>query len=330
MKLGVSHQRPQQLSDEHLAYLRQLGVEAVEVRLPARECSFDTLRSIKSRVEGAGIALHEVMLSDRYSCERIAVGMPEAREDVKFFCSFLEDLARAGISATTYAWHTGGMYQTERAVTRGCDTRSFHLHKAEKQPEVYGRQFSRDLLWRNYEEFIGTVLPVAERVGVRLQLHPNDPPVDHGGVPRLFQSTAAFRRAMSISSHSVYSGILFCVGTWAEMPGPEGRGENVAAAIREFGSLGLIHQVHLRNIDRPMPDFKETLPDDGYLDLYEVVRELAQVGFDGMIVPDHIPTPIDSTATRQTMEAFSLGHLRGLIQATTARAGQWFAETRFS
>jgi mannonate dehydratase len=315
MKLGLSHQRPESLTPEYLRYLRQVGVEALEVRLPRAEASRDRLAEIKGVVEAAGLELHEVMLEDSYNCARIATGRPGADEDVESFCAFLRDLGDLGITATTYAWHTGGAYQTGRTTTRGCETRLFRLSDARSLPKTYEREYGEAELWENYERFAERVLPVATKSGVRLQLHPNDPPVDHAGVARLFKSTEAFRRAMAIGGHSPSWGILFCVGTWAEMAGSEGHGEDIHAAIGEFAPAGLIHQVHLRNIDRPLPDFAETLPDDGYLDLAAIVRSLARAGFDGMIVPDHVPVPLDSVADHRTMEAYSLGFIRGIIRA---------------
>ena len=318
MKLGLSHQRPPDLSPEYLAYLRQVGVEAVEVRTHRAKATIEHLRDIKRTVEDAGIELHEIMLNDFYNCERIATGQDGTDDDLRFFASFLEDLERIGVDATTYAWHTGGSYQTGRAVVRGCDTRSFDLTQADAHGNAYDRAFTDSELWDNYERFVEAVLPVAKRTGVRMQLHPNDPPADHAGVPRIFSSTDAFRRAMDMGGNTPEWGILFCVGTWAEMTGSDGSGEDIGAALNEFTAKGLVHQVHLRNIDRPLPVFSETLPDDGYVDLANLVRILAAADFDGIVVPDHVPVPLDSVADQRTMEAFSLGYIRALIKTSKA------------
>ena len=120
---------------------------------------------------------------------------------------------------------------------------------------------------------------------------------------------------MDISEHSPYSGILFCVGTWAEMFGPDGEGEDIVDAIREFGSKGYIYQVHFRNVSSPMPDFHETFPDNGYLNMYEIMKALGEVGFDGMVVPDHVPVCEGSEAGPKTGEAFIFGYIRALMQA---------------
>ncbi len=91
---------------------------------------------------------------------------------------------------------------------------------------------------------------------------------------RISRSTDAFREAIGIAGGDTHAGILFCVGTFSEMTGPDGKGEDIPAAIREFGASGHIHQVHFRNTSSPLPSFHETFPDNGYVDLVAVMRAL--------------------------------------------------------
>jgi mannonate dehydratase len=322
LKLGVSHQGPAMLNDQHFRYLKQIGVEYLEVRIPSAESSFDQLVAIKRKVEDAGLKLFEVMLADKYSSPEFSLGLPGRDREIALMQRFLRDLGRAGIDATTYAWYTGGTYSTGTTSTRGCETRLFQLDEAKKKAPAAGRAYSDEEMWANYEYFIKRVLPVAEDAGVRLQLHPNDPPVTHQGVARIFRSRQAFRRAMEIANHSPYSGLLFCVGSWAEMFGADGKGEDVIAAIREFGGSGHIFQVHFRNISSNMPDFHETFPDNGYLDMYKVMKALAEVNFNGIVVPDHVPKCGESEGGPKSGEAFIFGYIRALIQAVTSELGR--------
>lgn len=315
MKLGVSHQRPEMLTPEYLAYLKQMGVEYLEVRMPAEHSKYENLVEIRDKVENAGLKVFEIMLSNKYSSPEFALGLPGRDEEIAHFKSFIRDLAKAGIDTTTYAWHTGGAYATGRTTTRGCRTRLFQLEEALKGANTYNREYSDEEMWENYKYFMAEMLPVAEDAGVRLQLHPNDPPVTHSGVARIFRSNEAFRKAMEISDHSPYSGILFCVGTWGEMFGPDGSGEDIVGAIREFGSRGHIYQIHFRNVSSPMPDFHETFPDNGYLNMYKIMKALGEVGFDGMVVPDHVPACVESEARPRTGEAFIFGYIKALMQA---------------
>ena len=318
MKLGVSHQLPQDLNQERFDFLLSLGVEAIEVRLPSTEATREHLEEIVSNVKDTGLELHEIMLVDLYNSTAAALNLPQRDEDIEFFKIFLKDLGELGIPHTTYAWHTGGMYQTHRDVTRGVPSRGFSTELANAAPQEFDRSYEEDELWENYERYIHEILPVAQAAGVKMQLHPNDPPMDHQGVARLFKSTDSFRRAMQIANQSVNSGILFCVGTWAEMTGPAGEGEDVAQALREFGTAGQVHQVHMRNITTPLPDFTETFPDDGYLNLHAIMDVLIDIGFTGMIVPDHVPGDSDNALIN---EAFTLGYLRALIQYAKHKTG---------
>ena len=309
MRLGISHQRPEDFSDERFRYLRTMGVETMEVRLESDEATFERLRDIRDRVTGAGFELHEIMLDDLYSAPAFTLGLPGRDAVIDRLCGFIRDLGRLGIRYTTYAWHTGGAYQTGTTVSRGATTRLFRDADAQALPNAYDGTYDDDAMWANYRHFIDRVLPVAKAAGVHLQLHPNDPPVNHQGVARIFRSTDAFRDAIEIAAGDTHAGILFCVGTWSEMPGANGRGEDIVAAIREFGASGHIHQVHFRNTSAPVPDFHETFPDNGYVDLVAVMRALADVGFDGIVVPDHVP------GDGRLEEAYTFGYIRALIQA---------------
>ena len=102
-----------------------MGVESVEVRLLSQDASFDELCRIKDRIESAGIELHEIMLNDLYSSPEICMDLKGRNEALESFKRFIQDLGRAGIAYTTYAWHTGGAYQTGTTATRACPTRLF-------------------------------------------------------------------------------------------------------------------------------------------------------------------------------------------------------------
>ncbi|MFC1763540.1 mannonate dehydratase [Planctomycetota bacterium] len=322
MKLGISHQKPKELNEKHLNYLKQMGVEYLEIRIPSDQSSYQDIIDVKRKVEDAGLKVFEIMLADKYTSPQFTLGLSGRDDEIKFFQNFIKNLGRAGIDCTTYAWHTGGVYSTGSTITRGCRTRLFELDEALKSPNPYDREYSEDEMWDNYENFIKDVLPVAEDAGVRLQLHPNDPPVNHQGIARIFQSTQAYRRAMEIANHSPYSGILFCTGCWGEMYGPDGKGEDVLQAIYEFGSRGHIYQVHFRNVNSTLPDFYECFPDNGYMNMYKIMKALGDVSFNGIVVPDHVPRAINSEGGQNHEEAFIFGYIRGQIQAVDTELGR--------
>ena len=321
MKLGVSFQYPEKLTPSHLSYLRNMGVETIEVRMFAETYNFDDLLRVQDKVTKAGLDIHEVMLQDMYNRPSITTGGADRDKDIEVFQNFLRDLGRAGIRHTTYAWHSGGAGMTGETTSRGARTRLFEQAAALATPNVYDRTYSDDDMWETYFYFMERMLPVAEEADVRLQLHPNDPPLTHQGVARIFRDVASFRHAFDAVDHNPYSATLFCVGTFSEMPGEDGTGEDIVAAIREFGPAGHITQVHLRNTSSPIPNFQETFPDNGYLDLLKIVCALREVGFDGMITPDHILDCGDGKGTGSIGEAYALGYIRALIKASEAMVG---------
>ena len=192
-----------------------------------------------------------------------------------------------------------GIWSTEREPTPrrragarlrpGQGRRQGHwVERATMQPLSHGRDYSEDEIWDNYAYFIRQVAPVAEEAGVRIGIHPDDPPVPElGGVPRcIFSSFEGYQRALEIAD-SPNVGMCLCVGCWLE--GGELMGKDVVETIRYFGERKKLFKVHFRNVDQPLPHFVETFLDDGYMDMYKVMKALREVDFDGVLIADHIP-----------------------------------------
>lgn len=88
-------------------------------------------------------------------------------------------------------------------------------------------------------------------------------------------------------------------------------GKDVLETIRYFGGRKKLFKVHLRNVDQPLPHFVETFLDNGYMDMYKVIRELRKVNFDGVLIPDHIPNLAND---RRVATAYSIGYMRALVE----------------
>jgi mannonate dehydratase len=90
-------------------------------------------------------------------------------------------------------------------------------------------------------------------------------------------------------------------------------GIDVLETIRYFGERKKLFKIHFRNVTAPRPEgFAETYLDDGYMDMSRVIRTLNDVGFDGVIISDHLPEMVGGHATA---EAFAIGYMKGLVQA---------------
>ncbi|MDP2983596.1 MAG: mannonate dehydratase [Candidatus Latescibacter sp.] len=309
--------------DNQFLFLKQLGVEYIEAWIPGAVVTLDDIMALRRKVESAGMRLFSTDILDAYNSDKIHLGLPGRDEKISQFNDFIRNLGKAGLHTTTYAWSSGSVYLTGYADSRGCRTRAFDQDEAKKKPLAYGREYEDEELWDNYAYFIRKVLPVAEEAGVRLALHPCDPPVSLCGVPQIFRDNASYRRALRIAGYSKYSGISFCVGTWAEMLGPDEKGEDILGAISEFGKTGNIFTVHFRNVSSPLPRFHETFADNGYVDMYQVMKAFREVNFNGTMVPDHVPAFQDEKRMGHlgvSGNAYTIGYMRALLERVNAEA----------
>jgi mannonate dehydratase len=168
-------------------------------------------------------------------------------------------------------------------------------------------------LWDRLARFLAELVPVAEKAGVRLAAHPDDPPVDRlRGTARLVNSHAKYDRLLALAP-SPANALEFCVGSLAEMA--EG---DVVETTRHFACRGAIAYVHFRNVRGRVPRYVEAFVDDGDVDMAAVVRVLAEEGFDGVLVPDHVPE-LDCPAPWHAGHAYTVGYMKALV-AETARA----------
>lgn len=134
------------------------------------------------------------------------------------------------------------------------------------------------------------------------------------GVHRVLGSVAGLKRFIEIHS-SPYHGLNFCQGTVSEMlPDPNAQIHDV---IRYFGTRKKIFNVHFRNIHGGFLHFQETFPDAGDVDMLAALRTYREVGYDGMLMPDHVPVIEGDMGGRQAF-AFAFGYIRGLLQAVQA------------
>ncbi|MBM3725721.1 MAG: TIM barrel protein [Acidobacteria bacterium] len=301
-------------SDNDLAMLSHAGVDAVSIWTSIENNNAAWMTSMRKRLEAAGVMIYNIGIMDLHCDPALVLGLPEADRKIEQYKEYLGNLGRAGIRYTTYAHManiknqpTPGFYQTSAGTTRGnAQTREFDVDVARKLPNSFGRTYSADEVWRTFTRFIQAVMPVAEKNNVRIGLHPDDPPVSPlGGVARVFTNYAAYERAFDIA-RSPNFGVCLCVGTWGE--GGRDMGKTPAEAALEFGRRGKLFKVHFRNVSSPLPRFKETFVDNGYMDMYEIMRALKKVNFEGIVIPDHVP----GAGYPHVNNAYTLGYMKAL------------------
>jgi mannonate dehydratase len=242
-------------------------------------------------------------------------------------------MAAAGITLLgynflcTYVWRTtmsaegrGGARVTAFDLARAGDGNALAAYKLSPAPSA--EPVTANQLWANHQYFLDAVLPVAEEVGVRLSLHPDDPPVDEplGNAVRIFTSPASLQRADEQSHGSAMWGLTLCVGTVSEMGGQAA----VDEVIGLLGPPGRIHYVHFRDVRGTVPAFEECFLGEGNLDPARVIGNLHDAGFDGFFIDDHVPAMIGDPDTwaDTSPEAYcsrgrahAIGYLQGVLGA---------------
>jgi len=313
-------------SDTDLAFYRQMGVEYAVCWTDATKSSAEYYASRKQLYADNGIELYGFGNSDVHNQSAIVLGLANRDAKVEEYKRHLQALGKAGIPYTTYAHMPNGIWSTEPEETRGgAVARAFDVARATSGrwhgktfslPMTNGREYSDQEVWDNYTHFIRQAARVAEDEGVMIGIHPDDPPIPRlGGVPRLFSTLDNYKRALEIAD-SPNVGICLCVGCWLE--GGEVWGVDAIEAIRYFGKEQRLFKVHFRNVTAPMPYFVETFVDDGYQDMYQVMKALQESGFRGVVIPDHIPRMADDP---RLGTAFTIGYMKALLKRAEEEVG---------
>jgi len=157
------------------------------------------------------------------------------------------------------------------------------------------------------------VVPVAESAGVKLAMHPDDPPLSPiRGLARIMRSIENYQRLLDLYPSPV-NGIALCQGNFTLMT------DDLPAAIRQFGKQGKIFFVHFRDVRGDKYKFVETFHDDGKTDMLACMKAYKEVGYYGVCRPDHVPTMEGDDNSRPSYSnigrLFAIGYLRGLQEA---------------
>ncbi len=325
--LKVSLQIPTNASDEDLQFAQQLGVGYVNIPTGGRKATLENFVRLRQRVEAARLKVWNIGNSNVHNMPEVTLNLPGRAQKIEEYKNYLRNLARAGIFYTTYAHMGNGIWSSARETTRGgALARAFDLEKNPtghwvgkvfKGPLTHGRHYRQEELWENYTYFIRQVVPVAEELGMRIGIHPDDPPVPElGGVPRcIFGNFAGYTRALEIAD-SPNIGVCLCAGTWME--GGQQMGKDVFEAARAFARMDKLWKIHFRNVSGPIPHFVETFVDSGYTDMCKLMKTLYEVDFRGAVIADHVPVMVGGS---RTAWAYSIGYIKGLLAAVEAEKG---------
>jgi len=313
------------VTDDDLLFFQQIGLRWARLEFGEAPISLDQLRATQQRFAKFGMQVHSGVHYS-YRTTRVQLKQAGCDEDIATYCGFVRNLGRLGIPIASYDFHPANTYTTNMVQRRGYTAREFDLNdfRTKVEKRAFDREYSADEIWANYTYFMNAALPVAKEAGVKLALHPDDPPVAKmNGVAKLFTHYDGYHRAEQIAERiepgAAHWGLTFCVGTWSE--GGEHMGKNVFEMIQDFGGRGKIQEVHFRNVSSPMPHFVEAFPDDGYMDMYQVMKALRKVKFNGSAEPDHVPKLAGDTGIQRAGTAYCIAYMRSLLRRANEEVG---------
>ena len=236
-------------------------------------------------------------------------------EEISDFIKFVHNLGKAGVKVICYNWmpEVGWFRTSNNRTSRGGSlVTAFDLEEAQSLPiNRYEREFSADEMWANLAYFMKAVVPEAEKAGVLLALHPDDPPIPQvRGIARILTSADNLERAINLYKSPV-NGLTLCQGCCATM------GEDIPATIRRFA--GRFFFVHFRDVKGTRTHFEEVWHDDGITDMYDAMKTYYEIDYKGPIRPDHVPTMVNEDNTNPSYgllgNLFAIGYMRGLMEA---------------
>lgn len=257
----------------------------------------------------------------RVSTPNIMLGKsPERDREIEMIQQMISVAAKTGVGSLLYNTTIHPVLRTGRTIdpNRGNASYSTWDYKkalAENRPNTIAGEVSIDEIYERITYLLDRILPVAEEYNVRLANHIADPPTPVGfrGItrwnsPDVFQGIKRFAQLYNSPSH----GFNLCLGSTAE--GLKDPKKEILPIIKWVGERKQIFNIHLRNIIGGWGHFQEVYPDNGDMDFAQVIRALRDVGYDRMVMPDHIPHHEDRSSGLQG-HAFAFGYIKALIQA---------------
>lgn len=301
-----------------LEQIRQIpnvvGVVPALHNLPAGEAwELDDIMKMKSEIEKAGLTMECIESVNVH--EDIKIGLPTRDKYIENYKTSIRNLAKAGAKVICYNFMpVFDWTRTDLAMDMGDGATCLSYDgvqiegkspeqmfkdiddnsngyampgwETERMPEIKElfekyKGVTSDDLWNNLKYFLDAIMPVCEECDVKMAIHPDDPPWDIFGLPRIIKDRESLKKLLEIVP-SKYNGLTFCTGSL----GASSKND-LPAMIREFGDR--IYFAHLRNVKVVDNHFNETAHESntGSLDMYEIVKALQDVGFDGYIRPDH-------------------------------------------
>jgi mannonate dehydratase len=313
------------LDENSLREIKQLGVDHVAMVGPAIPWQASQIRAYTDRLKSAGLTLGNLMVAGFINTLYGGLGRDAEIQQVQ---QSIRAAGTAGIPVVEYNFYAHRLVEGYFAASgrAGAGWTAFDYARVRDLPPLpqEGARSEQEM-WSNLAYFLKAVVPVAEQSGVRLALHPNDPPAPRSrGSEQIMGSLAGWRHLIEIVP-SKANGITFDCGVTREL------GEDPVEVCRYFGARDRINHVHFRNVrvQKPREEYAEVFLDEGQVDMFAVMKELVRQKYPRLVYPEH---PRGLAADRQVTAfkssypgggtyigyAYSVGYTRAMLQAAMA------------
>lgn len=292
-----------------------------------RPWEYEDLATLKKNIEANGLTWEAIENFDPAHWFDILLDGPKKNEQMEKLKRTIQMIGKVGIPIMGYNFSVAGVWGwTKGPFGRGGATAvRYDESKIDKNlpmpngmvwnmvydpdaPDGTVPPVGPDEMWGRYKWFMSEIMPVAEESGVRLALHPDDPPSDSlRGAARLVNQPDKYQRVLDLAQ-SPSNTLEFCLGSLQEM-----RDGDVYEAIEKYGRQGKIAYVHFRNVRGKVPFYNEVFVDEGDLDMIRVIQCLRDVNYDGVLIPDHTPE-MSCDAPWHAGMAYALGYIRAAMQ----------------
>ena len=305
--------------------LKQLGVDDVLMSGPPIPWLEPDLRALIDKLKTGGLALGNMMIT---GFPNTLYGKTGRDEEIEKIQQSIRAAGRVGLPVIEYNFYAHRLVEGYYGETGrgGAGLTAFDYDRVKDLPPLPEEgPHKLEEMWSNMTYFLRAVIPIAEESGVRLALHPNDPPAPLSrGSQQIMGSVEGWKRLISIVP-SKSNGITFDCGVTREM------GQDPVEVCRYFGSKDVINHVHYRNVrvQTPNEKYTEVFIDEGVNDMYAVMKELVRQDYSRLIYPEH-PRALDYDRERPDFKpyypggggyaayAYNVGYTRAMIQACLA------------